>query len=60
MTTGRHCKHCWTDCGGICLLPGDKGLCIHKPNPRLPLRQLMMNVGNRRFWHRVFWGIGRS
>ena len=61
MSTVRHCKHCWGGCGGTCLLPpGDTGVCIHKQAPRLNLtfREWVMLLGNRRFWHRVFWGTG--
>ena len=28
MTTIRHCRHCWGDCLGGCLLD-DTGTCIH-------------------------------
>jgi hypothetical protein len=59
MPAGRHCKHCWTDCDGTCLLPGaagEAGLCIHKPIPKLPFRQRAMLLGQRRFWHRVLTG----
>ena len=52
----RHCRHCWGDCHGECLLPGDLGLCIHKPNRRLTAREWMLVVPTRRFWRRVFWG----
>ena len=38
MPVDRHCRHCAGNCSGDCLLPGDSGLCIHRPLPRLPLR----------------------
>lgn len=53
----RHCRHCWGDCRGECLIPGDLGLCIHKPSPRLSFRERMLLLGQRRFWRRVFWGV---
>jgi hypothetical protein len=38
MTAVRHCRHCWGDCLGGCLLD-DTGLCIHNENSRM-MRQL--------------------
>jgi hypothetical protein len=29
MADVRHCRHCWGDCPGDCLVD-DKGMCIHK------------------------------
>ena len=49
----RHCRHCWSDCGGNCLLPD--GTCIHGYNgnrPPIALRALL----TRRWWNRVLWG----
>jgi hypothetical protein len=51
-----HCRHCWGDCLGTCLLPGATGLCIHKPDPKLTFRQRAAALGGRRFWHRVLHG----
>jgi hypothetical protein len=51
-----HCKHCWGDCDGTCLFPGDQGLCIHKPYQKLTLRDVRV-AGFRRMWRRVFWGV---
>ena len=34
MTVVRHCRHCWGDCLGDCLLD-DTGLCIHNVNARM-------------------------
>jgi hypothetical protein len=31
MPAARHCRHCYGDCPGTCLLPGTGGLCIHQP-----------------------------
>ena len=42
---------------GTCLLPGDQGLCRHKPVPSLTFRERVALLGNRRFWHRAFWGV---
>ena len=33
----RHCRHCWGDCGGYCLL--DDGTCIHGWNGNRPRHQ---------------------
>jgi len=55
-----HCRHCWSDCGGDCLLPGeagDAGLCIHKPSTGLPWPDRCRLMRTRRFWRRVFWGV---
>jgi hypothetical protein len=56
MEPVRHCRHCWGDCPGDCLLPGDQGLCIHRYSPRLTFRERLRAAATRRFWHRVFWG----
>jgi hypothetical protein len=56
MPAIRHCRHCLGDCGGDCLLPGDTGLCIHKPVRKLAFGERVQLLGNRRFWRRVFWG----
>jgi hypothetical protein len=58
--TIRHCRHCWGGCPGDCLLPGDTGLCIHNPVPAMPFRDRVRLVGSRRFWRRLFWGIGAT
>jgi hypothetical protein len=58
MPTGRHCRHCAGNCPGDCLLPGDSGLCIHRPLPRLPPRVRLRLIGTRRFWRRLLWGPG--
>ena len=56
LPTVRHCRHCLGDCGGDCLLPGNTGLCIHKPAQRLTWRERLLLLGNRRWWRRVFRG----
>ncbi len=38
MTAVRHCRHCWGDCLGGCLLD-DTGLCIHNENSRMMRQQ---------------------
>lgn len=62
MPAVRHCRHCWGDCDGMCLPPWarDVGVCIHKTTPRLTLtfRERVLLLGSRRFWRRLFWGIG--
>jgi hypothetical protein len=50
----RHCRHCWGDCPGDCLL-GESGQCIHGWNEKRP-RQFGRKLLSRRWWHRVFWG----
>ena len=50
----RHCRHCWGDCPGDCLV-GESGQCIHGWNEKPP-RQLGKKLLSRRWWHRVFWG----
>ena len=56
MSSVRHCRHCFGACSGNCLLPGDQGLCIHKPVPRRSAREWLFLMRTRRFWHRVLWG----
>jgi hypothetical protein len=56
MPSVRHCRHCLGDCAGDCLLPGDQGLCIHRPVPRRSARELLFSIRTRRFWHRVLFG----
>lgn len=59
MPTVRHCRHCWGNCDGECLLPGAAGaagLCIHNPNPRLSWRDRLVLVRAKGFWRRFFWG----
>ena len=56
MPVVAHCRHCLGDCGGDCLLPGGRGLCIHKPVPKLTVGERLTLLRTRRFWRRVFWG----
>jgi hypothetical protein len=56
MPTSRHCRHCYGDCGGACLLPGDQGLCIHSPAPRRGMRSWLSLMGTRSFWRRLLTG----
>jgi hypothetical protein len=58
MPIDRHCRHCAGNCSGDCLLPGDSGLCIHRPLPGMPLRVRLRLIGTRRFWRRLLWGPG--
>jgi hypothetical protein len=34
MTAIRHCRHCWGDCPGGCLLD-DTGTCIHNVDTKM-------------------------
>jgi hypothetical protein len=56
MPSAGHCRHCYGDCPGTCLLPGGGGLCIHKPVPKLTVGQWLALVRTRRFWHQVLRG----
>ena len=56
MPAAGHCRHCYGDCPGTCLLPGDTGLCIHKPAPALTVGQWVALLRTRRFWRRVLRG----
>jgi hypothetical protein len=56
MPPARHCRHCLGDCSGRCLLPGDQGLCIHSPVPRMSAREWLNLVRTRRFWRRALFG----
>jgi len=58
MPAARHCRHCMGACDGDCLLPGDIGLCIHRPLPRRPFRARLRLIGTRQFWRRLLWGPG--
>jgi hypothetical protein len=53
---GSHCRHCYGDCAGRCLLPGTEGLCIHNPAPRRSARDWVALIRTRRFWRRFFTG----
>src|SRR6266852_3465714 len=55
MTAVRHCRHCWGDCLGECLL-GDTGMCIHGRNSRMTPRMRAQWLLRRKWWRRVFWG----
>ncbi len=57
--SATHCRHCYGDCAGGCLLPGTKGLCIHNPVPRRSARDWVALTGTRRFWRRFFSGARR-
>jgi hypothetical protein len=39
MPAIRHCRHCWGNCPGDCLVPGGQGMCIHGFVPDIPLRR---------------------
>jgi hypothetical protein len=56
MPLPRHCKHCLGDCPGDCLMPGDEGLCIHRPYRRLSVREWISLTRTPTFWRLVFFG----
>jgi hypothetical protein len=56
MPYAGHCRHCYGDCPGTCLLPGGGGLCIHQPVPKLTVGQRLTLMRTRGFWHRVLRG----
>jgi hypothetical protein len=49
MTTIRHCRHCWGNCLGDCIMD-DTGRCIHEISRRAPwrLRMRYLLSGERR------------
>jgi hypothetical protein len=54
MPAASHCRHCYGNCPGNCLLPG--GGCIHKPAP-LTVAQRLRLWRTRAFWRRVIHGV---
>jgi hypothetical protein len=56
---GSHCRHCYGNCDGKCLLPGTEGLCIHSPVPRRSARDRVAVMRTRRFWRRLLAGTRR-
>ena len=56
MLVVAHCRHCFGDCGGGCLLPGGGGACIHKPVPKRTLGERLALLRAPGFWSRVFRG----
>jgi hypothetical protein len=52
-----HCRHCYGDCGGGCLLPGSEDRCIHKPVPKRTVGERLTLLRTRTFWRRVLWGV---
>ncbi len=56
MPGASHCRHCYGNCPGTCLLPGGGGTCIHKPAQKLTVGQWLALIRTRRFWRRAFWG----
>jgi hypothetical protein len=56
MTTIAHCRHCYGDCRGECLMD-TAGHCIHDGNLRpLSWPQRLRLLATRAWWRRVFWG----
>ena len=56
MPAVTHCRHCYGDCGGGCLLPGGGGLCLHKPVPKRTAGEWLMMLRTRQFWLRAVRG----
>ncbi len=56
MPAASHCRHCYGNCPGNCLLPGGSGGCIHKP-ARLTAAQRLARWRTRAFWRRVVRGL---
>jgi hypothetical protein len=57
MTAVRHCRHCWGDCPGDCLLD-DTGMCIHNANTMM-IRQLRAQRPLSLRWLRMLLRAGR-
>ena len=60
MPVMAHCRHCYGDCGGNCLLPGaagGAGLCIHQPVPDRTFGERLTLLRTRQFWRRILWGV---
>ena len=58
MPAARHCRHCLGDCPGDCLI-GISGRCIGGlERPSVRDRFARQQVLTRKWWHRVFSGIG--
>jgi hypothetical protein len=57
MAETRHCRHCTGDCLGTCLI-GDSHLCMHGWNTKPSRRFSWQLLLTRKWWHRVFWGVG--
>jgi hypothetical protein len=55
MSEIRHCRHCWGDCVGDCLL-GESGRCVHGWNEKRLPRFRWQLLLTRGWWRRVFWG----
>ncbi len=51
-----HCRHCYGNCDGGCLLPGGGDLCIHNPVPKRTAGEWLTLLRTRQFWRRAFWG----
>ena len=54
MPAVAHCRHCFGDCPGDCLLPGGGGLCIHTPVPKRTLGERLALLRARWSRSRVF------
>ena len=57
MPEHRHCRHCLGGCPGDCLI-GDSGRCIHGWNGKHQRQFSWQLILTRKWWHRVFWGVG--
>ena len=50
MSEARHCRHCWGDCPGECLI-GQPGRCIHGWNGKHPRQFRWQLLLTRNWWH---------
>jgi hypothetical protein len=55
MTAVRHCRHCWGDCLGDCLLD-DTDLCIHNVDSRMMSQLRRRRLRNPMWLLRLFRG----
>ena len=56
MTAVRHCRHCWGNCLGDCVLDYSAGMCIHGRDGAKRMRMQPQWLVNRRWWRWVLWG----
>jgi hypothetical protein len=55
MVVVRHCRHCWGDCPGDCLVD-DKGTCIHNVYPSM-VKQKRPRVLSPRWLRMLFRSV---
>jgi hypothetical protein len=59
MAEMRHCRHCYGNCDGGCLI-GDTGRCIHGWNEKHPRQFRPRHLLLRGWWRQVLRGPGRG